>query len=262
MPRQLVASRRPGLQVNGNVRVLGRKAKSQEISMSPHEVGSLAFKISGIFSIVRAIPLLQPILRSFYQWPSWDEMSNLKINYPLYIIGQMVPFIILIILGLLLILKSDSIAGRFLNAKSIAVKTVKAAEIQDIAFSVVGVFILALAVPRLLEIASTFVILLTSRATEGFLDYSSLDGYLARSWTMLFGTLTQLIVGAGLFFGGRSIGAFWRKIRSLKYETKGYKECPHCGHPFNPSEYREDAQKILCYNCKMEIPKALAKDTP
>ena len=78
------------------------------------------------------------------------------------------------------------------------------------AFAIVGVAVVVLAVPKLIQIVSQFIAL---RGAE-FDDVSR--GLWRSIWTTVAALGAQFLVGFYLFFGGRSLARFWGRIQETR----------------------------------------------
>jgi hypothetical protein len=97
-----------------------------------------------------------------------------------------------------LFLGADGIAPRLFGKAAPRHAEPPRAVIQAVAFSVVGVWVLAAVFPdciRLLENAG-------------------------QDWTRTVGTLLRVGLGVGLFFGGTALAALWLRVRTAVVETK------------------------------------------
>lgn len=162
--------------------------------MSKREIASLACKILGIYMIIQGINVSTNVL-SFYIATS-NQMARenlLNISYPLiYILFGVVLWLLSKKLSVIIV-KGDT---HFSEGTGIS-----ASDIQRVAFSVLGLFFLGNSLPK---VVST----LTSM-------YSTSD--LPDSTTRLLigagGTITQLIVGLGIFLGSQGLVNFLDNIR-------------------------------------------------
>jgi hypothetical protein len=88
-----------------------------------------------------------------------------------------------------------------------------ARNIQAIAFSVVGLVMIVIAIPHLVQLASNLQIL-KSAGSEMVKKEISI-----RTWAYSIGIAVQFIIGLFLFFGGRGLSSIWyffQKTRPMK----------------------------------------------
>ena len=175
--------------------------------MNKREIASLAFKIAGLYAIVQAIKqsgsillLLGALLRACdlgLETPEdlWRFLLDLAV--------VILPCALLTVLGILLLARSSKLAGWVFDAGDPALaQPTDPHELQAIAFSVLGVFVVAMAVPSL------GAVLMNASVRD-------LPEHLRpRVWTPLIKLGLQSGIGLGLFFGARPLARFWHKMRT------------------------------------------------
>ncbi len=82
-------------------------------------------------------------------------------------------------------------------------------EIQAILFSVVGVFIFSIAIPR----AFTWVSQLIALFSDEIQDMPYRNARTADTWISISLSLIQLATGIGLFFGAKNLSNMWHRFR-------------------------------------------------
>ena len=176
--------------------------------MNKREAASLAFKIAGLFAIIQAIEqsqsiliLLQAVFRAVEF--GMDLSSEGWWQFVLEAATVVGPFGLLIALGILLLSRSDRLAGRMFDdgAPDPSPQT-DAHELQAIAFSVLGVFVVAMAIPSLAAV----LVNASVRDIPNDMRPSL--------WPPLVKLGLQLGIGAGLFFKARPLSTLWRKLRT------------------------------------------------
>lgn len=189
--------------------------------MKPIDLSSVSLKILGIYSFMQSIPMIKVLFDT-------RNMANLKafdpaLSYWIASLGAIVAIVLYIALGIFLLFFSDKIAHKIAEDKEDkndikSVQTLNSKNIQAIAISVVGLLIMALAIPKIFQ----FTVNLSAIKTPG------IDPYLVKKLsidTKAFGIQigAQFLMGLLLFIGGSSISAFWNKfLNRLNYE-KGLK---------------------------------------
>ncbi len=127
------------------------------------------------------------------------------------IIGSIVTFVLLIGIGIYLIVLSDSIAEKMIPAESTVEvsKVIGPRDLQALAFSVVGIVLIALAVTKLYHLGANIYVL----------HLSNIDDFMGEKLfreTIAFaiGLITQLIIGIVLFVFGGSVSNLWHTLKN------------------------------------------------
>ena len=181
--------------------------------MTKSDIGSLSLKLAGIYVLVQALPMLQ-IFGLLLTESAKGSITEAHLDQGSLVAVELTPFVLLLLMGYLLIRYSAFLARRvFAEPDALTTTDVKAADLQAVAFAVVGVAMIASALPRL----TRFAFYLAARSDS------------ARSMFALTGDLgpemaercAQLVIGLGLFFGQRGPSDLWRKVRTLWLTLRG-----------------------------------------
>ena len=164
--------------------------------MSKREVASLACKILGIYTVIQGINAIASMLSVSFTTPNQMAPGNLA--------NIIVPFIFLLIFGVLLWLLSDKISVVMVKGETHfnGDSGMRASDLQNIAFSVLGLFFLGNSIPRLISLLTSFY---SMREVPDNTEKILLGG---------IGIITQLIIGLGIFFGSRGLVNFLNTLRS------------------------------------------------
>lgn len=164
--------------------------------MTRNEIGTLSFKILGIYAIVIAIEKLPAILRLMY-------LSDLKGPQMLSLLSSAVPPVLLALCGIALWFLAPGLTRVALGARLTEEKpSATIAEIQEVAFSVIGMYVLANALPNLVQ-SAVFYYYIASSGQEGG---APLGGTII---VLLF----QLALGVWLLLGFRKIVSWIRSTQ-------------------------------------------------
>jgi hypothetical protein len=178
--------------------------------MNMKQIAKLALQIIGIYTIVSAIPLIRAFINAL-GFPVEGPLMRLTL-----IISAIIPFFLLIVAGCYFIIKANSLSDMLISNENkidsnIAIKSI---ELQAIAFSIVGVVLMVLTIPKLFQLGVNIYAL--QKAADKF----GAEPKLARD-TISFGVslLIQFILGVLLFFSGNSIANLWHKfVKRIQYE--------------------------------------------
>ncbi|MGD0169767.1 MAG: hypothetical protein ABSE54_08595 [Smithella sp.] len=179
--------------------------------MTQVQVGSLSLKLIGIYSIIEAIPILKSLSEAF-SFRGTDIGTNGPLDISLFLIGVMITFCLLILMGVCLITFSKVLAKKMAVENEIkdSFTELSAKNIQSIAFSVVGLVIVVIAIPHLVQLAANLQ------------AYKNLGSELPKqsisigTWAYSIGLAVQLIIGILLFFGGRGLSNIWHFFQKTR----------------------------------------------
>jgi len=189
--------------------------------MTRRELAALAFKIAGIIALMQAFPLLQPIVSvawNYYLTPTF--VPGLSSLAPVFF-GFGVPILFLIAMALTLLIQSNTYAEKLYPQEhksplseqpptTVAANceaVIGAIDLQRIAFSVVGVYMLATAFPRVGH-------LITNMAGDAG-QYRNLEQTIRFALPQLVHFCTQAAVGLVLCLNSAKLAQMW-KPRSTK----------------------------------------------
>lgn len=180
--------------------------------MTKRETGALAFKVFSLYVIYNAI-----VQFAYWVWPLiWRFRESPGLTDQWIFASAGVAAVIHLGLGVLIWWRADAWAGRIVSGKETASSTavLAAADIQAIAFSVVGLWAALHAIPGLVEIAFPYV---APRTIGEALQVRPVR------FDRLAGLIVQLIIGLGLLFYAQGlIGPINRVAQRVK--GRGRKE--------------------------------------
>jgi hypothetical protein len=226
--------------------------------MSPRDIGTLAFKLAGIFAIIQAIRMLPPLLAV----PAWDlsEALDQNFNVPLLITGQLVPIIILVSLGISLYAGSRALAKATVGEAVEGRAPLQLAQIHAVLFSVVGALLIGIAAQSVPELFRNLAVLLSDYGIDGYRE-RRLD-LIKNNWQWAIGSGMQLAIGIGLLFWSKRAAAIFHKTAIPAGAERKAHACPNCDQPFFIEDYRPDVATRRCSKCDEELPDGLfAKDS-
>ena len=172
--------------------------------MSKYQVGSLAYKLAGLFAVVQSTSML-PWLSSVLQASATQVYSHLAILSMLFLCS--VPILALMTGGIFLIKKSDALAAKSFQAEEIPEDKYSQNNSLLLPLAVLGAILISFGVSSLAaDSANLFYV----RMYAASLPPIAPSQALAR----IIGSAVQLLVGAYLFIGGRSVARFWHWVRT------------------------------------------------
>ena len=184
--------------------------------MTSTQIASLSLKLMGIFSIIQSVPFLKSLSEYFiYKDMNVFQPENSPPNYQFLLIGILSTIGLLLLLGTCLIIYSESLAKRITKdneGKKISTD-LTAKDMQAVAFSVIGIVMIVIAIPQLVKIATNIQAL--KMAGDEYPGKSVTAG----TWAYAIGLSVQVVIGLLLFFGSRGLSSLWyffQKTRPLR----------------------------------------------
>ena len=180
--------------------------------MKNQQIASLSLKILGIYSIILAVPMIGNLINAF-GFPADGPMERIII-----VLSVAITFVLQISAGLFLIYFGDRIAKIIIpEADTIeSISTLNSRDIQAIAFSIIGVVLIVVTIPKLFQLGANIY------AIQRAADNMQAEYKLERD-TIAFGVniLCRFILGILLFITGDSLSNIWHKInKRIQYERK------------------------------------------
>jgi uncharacterized membrane protein len=182
--------------------------------MSSHQIASLSLKLIGIFSIIQSIPILKSLSEvfAFRNSKIFMQQGNdyLEVNY--LFIGIITSFSLLLLLGIGLIIFSRGLSKKMVTDDVIkdSSSELSAKNIQSIAFSVVGLVMIVIAIPKLVQLGANLQALKSA-------------GVNSTKETISIGTLVysisigvQFIIGILLFVGAKGLSGIWHSLQKMR----------------------------------------------
>ena len=178
--------------------------------MTHVQIASLSLKILGIYSFIQSIPLIRAFVHAI-GFPVDGPPMKLTL-----ILGSCISLVLFFGLGITLIFFSKSIAKRMVSQSEQTVfsKATDTKVLQAIAFSIVGIVMMCLAIPKLFQLAVNISALQQPGIETPMLEKISSD-------TFAFGVATgvQFIIGLLLFLGCNFLAHIWHLlVERFKYE--------------------------------------------
>lgn len=177
--------------------------------MTKIQIASLSLKLMGIFSIIQAIPILRELSASFAFKNFVQENASPSFNYLLF--GILISIFLLLILGACLIFFSDNLAKKIMKENNDKLLTdVSAKDIQSIAFSIVGLVMIVIAIPKLVQLGANLQALKSAGAD------SSKGSISVGTWVYSIGIAVQFVIGIVLFFGAKGLSGIWHSLQKIR----------------------------------------------
>ncbi|MDR3631608.1 MAG: hypothetical protein P4L42_14910 [Desulfocapsaceae bacterium] len=180
--------------------------------MNQNQIASLSLKLAGIYAIIQAIPQLRDVFHVAAMRGLNTEMDNGPMETDFILIGILISFGLLILVGLCFIIFSKSLARQMITKDELIIENAEltAKNIQSIAFSVVGLIMVVTAIPHFVQFAANLQALKNPGVETIRREIS------AGSWAYAFGMAVQVIIGLLLFFGGPGLSSLWYFLQKLR----------------------------------------------
>jgi hypothetical protein len=175
--------------------------------MSLIQISSLALKLLGIYAIIQALPTLGT-------FPSMFAFADGDKGY--MFLGSILPFILLFGAGVFLILSSNKLASKMMVGDEINIPTTQLTgrNVQTIAFSILGIAMIAWAIPEFSKIFANIQLL--KNAGDEFPRKSIGIG----TQVYAIGLSIQCVVGLLLFFGAKGLSSIWFFLQKTRPMSK------------------------------------------
>ena len=191
--------------------------------MTKQEVGSLAFKLMGVYALVRAAEHLITAVMwvgSIASLAAMEEDFQAGASEVWTGLLTALPFVILLALGLYLLARSNKLSARmFPDADGDVAVTASTRDVQAIAFSIVGVLLFASALPQLAKIGVNLYY---------HWKFPEMKPDIVRgTWISLLTMCAKITLGVALFFGGRSLSNLWFRMRNFRQPLRAEESGAH-----------------------------------
>jgi len=177
--------------------------------MDKIQIASLGCKFLGIYSIIQSIPLLGNVLQIFALAKD-DTSSGVSL-----FLSAFLPFLMMATWGVALLIFSNKFAQKMVSAniEEPAGTVLSTKDLQSIAFSIVGLVMIVLAIPKIFQIGWNIHTLQSAG------DQRGIQELLMQNWSFTLATVIQFVIGIFLFIGSELLSSGWHFIiRRLKYE--------------------------------------------
>ncbi len=171
--------------------------------MTRGELGSAVFKVAGILILVKAIPILSAIFQ-FFTLPSAGISVAQRITYYL---ACFVPPVVYIVIGLFLIWRSRDLAASVFGVPEQKITfALDVRDVQSVAFSVIGIYLIVQAFPEILRYLYSYYQLRGIAATPASIEAKG----------AILSNSLQFLFGIGLFLSGGRISNIWGTIQAMR----------------------------------------------
>ncbi len=179
--------------------------------MDRKQIAILGCKFLGLYAFIQSIPLMGGIFQVI-AFAKDDPALTIGL-----FIASCVPTIMMAGFGIFLFFYSETFALKMLSNDQINgdFKNPSSKDIQTIAFSIVGLIMVVLAIPKIGQIA------LNAYSLKSAGDQRNVQQLLSQNWAFTLQTALQFIIGFFLFIGSELLSSAWHfVINRLKHERK------------------------------------------
>ena len=177
--------------------------------MLKRTIASLGCKFLGIYALIQAIPLFGQIIQ-LYTFAKDDPLFGIGI-----VLSTSIPFILMVTAAGVLLFYSNRIADRMIGTGNDEPETqnISAMELQTIAFSIVGLILMLMSFPKMMQIGYNVY------AMKSAGDERNVVEIIHRTWSFALATGVQFVIGFILFIGSEIFSSLWRKaVQRFRYE--------------------------------------------
>lgn len=199
------------------------------------KLGTVGLVLMGFYFLSQGIQNLTAL--SYFAWPD-ESMTPLQ-----YLLASL-PAIVAVTVGVFLIAKRSVLADYLFDdtAPEIAVD---ATDVLRIGFTLLGAWFALVAMPQLIQ---------TFTDTSLWSSLAGPDGMaLSSVWSMIFGSLTYLVMGVLLVIYAGPLARRLAHVRIEDSPVPSLPACPNCGTAYEPQDY-DDSAVALCARCHQPLP--------
>ena len=181
--------------------------------MTKKEIVSLSLMLAGIYCLIMAINHLSYVIQSiaslFRQEDFWSIL--ISINFIVSLLLLLTPFLLLLLFGFYLFF-SDKLPSKMASSMTQEEKTESFSlqDIQILAFSIIGVWLLSEAVPTFIRliVQITFILPTYQKSVTVFQNSAYISHIVA--------AVLKIALGIYLFSGGKGLIRLWQKFDSTR----------------------------------------------
>ena len=177
--------------------------------MDKHSIASLGCKFLGIYTLLESIPLMGNIAQ-MYAFAYADQESGVFL-----ILSTSIPFVAMVLSAIVFIVFSDKVATKMVGSEieENPGANLTSKEFQSIAFSIVGLCLLVLSLPKIVQIGWNI------STVKSVGDERLIFDILRKTWSYAVAAGVQLVLGFFLFIGADLISTLWHVAKQrLTYE--------------------------------------------
>lgn len=169
--------------------------------MTKREIASLALKLLGIYCLIQALTFLAGVLNLVGL-----NAAKMDLSWSLLVVAGVLPILGYLLAGFVLLAFGDRVSEKLMHEDKVAgarVSKITTREVQTLAFSVVGIYVIATSLPDLASLLWSIAFYYRKGGPE-----------LARAgaenvWQSAIQVVVEFAVGAGLFLGSRGVSSLW-----------------------------------------------------
>jgi hypothetical protein len=188
--------------------VTGGGRKQLEVDMKKKDIADVALKILGVFAFLQAISATQYTF--MFSAPLLTASHPMTADAWLTLASLAVPVLLLLVAAIVLVAKSKRLSARMfppVDSSNAPQAAFSKEELQALAFSVLGVYVVLMAVPKLMELG---VNLFTASSVSSPEVQRS---FTRRTWVAGISAIVQASLGILLFLRARGLAKFWHALR-------------------------------------------------
>ena len=175
--------------------------------MTKREVASLALKLSGIYAFIVSVSSFRTMM---FMIASIGDHPGQGLNSTLLAAGYGIPLLLLLFLGWYLISASERLSRLIFpqDAAEDKISALSSEDMQTIAFSVVGLFLLTKAVPGLCRVILQISDIYHQNLLLGYVKGKLVQDLVVR--------VVQFSLGLYLFLGSKGLSGLWHKMQRTR----------------------------------------------
>lgn len=176
--------------------------------MSQREIAALALRLLGVYCMVTGLPYIVSIAGALADGlPLAERLVR--------VVVMLLPGGTLVVVGLLLLAAADP-AARLLVGRAADTPLVEhwtSRQVQGLAFSVLGAYLVATSLPGLLALVGQMIYM---HGTVSFASRTQAETTMSFQLSRVAENLLQLALGVWLFLGARGFSNLWHRLRTSR----------------------------------------------
>ena len=195
-----------------NSEVGGVTLKKQELAFVAIRILSLYIFIKAFLSLAQLTHI--QVINYMSMVEQFKELAE-RMLFPILLVA-IGPFVVLFVFSIVLWIYAESLSQFMISEKESAKlvekidthPSITSYDLQTIAFSVIGLILIAITIPDLFNMIPNLL-----KLNE--LDHLATDNLKMSTLISALAKIVQLLIGFGLFFGGKGISSMLKRVRGV-----------------------------------------------
>ena len=174
--------------------------------MVQRDFADIGIKLLGVVALLYSFKYVPGLVQAL----SLDPRKDM----PIAIAASLLGVFLYLGVGRWLISRSKYLSRRLFPFEARSGIHINSEMFQAVLFSTLGVYLLCESIPEAVRTFTLYVLRDQSGADDYARQYLLLE-YVAQHWAALLALAVQLLLGIGLFLGGKGLAAYWHRLRPM-----------------------------------------------